>query len=305
MSLVECIPNVSEGRRDEVLAACVDAVRRTGVKLLNVHSDPSNNRSVLSVAGRPDALMTAVLALVEQAVTSIDLRRHQGVHPRVGAVDVVPFVPLHDTPMTAAVALARQVGAEVARQFGIPVFLYAEAATSPDRRRLERIRRGQFEGLATRLREPIWQPDYGPAVPHPAAGATVVGARGPLIAYNVNLATDDVSVAREIARAVRESSGGLPHVKAMGVLLAHRGLAQISMNLTDYRQTSLQTVFARVSAEAARLRTDVLESEIIGLVPEAALTPTSASDLKIANFGGHLILEHQLRSAGLGPGGSG
>jgi glutamate formiminotransferase len=305
MSLVECIPNVSEGRRDEVLAACVDAVRRTGVQLLNVHSDPSHNRSVLSFAGRPDALMTAVLALVEQAVTSIDLRRHQGVHPRVGAVDVVPFVPLHDTPMTAAVALARQVGAEVARQFGIPVFLYAEAATSPDRRRLERIRRGQFEGLATRLREPIWQPDYGPAVPHPAAGATVVGARGPLIAYNVNLATDDVSVAREIARAVRESSGGLPHVKAMGVLLAHRGLAQISMNLTDYRQTSLQTVFARVSAEAARLRTDVLESEIIGLVPEAALTPTSASDLKIANFGGHLILEHQLRSAGLGPGGSG
>jgi glutamate formiminotransferase len=305
MSLVECIPNVSEGRRDEVLAACVEAVRRTGVQLLNVHSDPSHNRSVLSFAGRPDALMTAVLALVEQAVTSIDLRRHQGVHPRVGAVDVVPFVPLHDTPMTAAVALARQVGAEVARQFGIPVFLYAEAATSPDRRRLERIRRGQFEGLATRLREPIWQPDYGPAVPHPAAGATVVGARGPLIAYNVNLATDDVSVAREIARAVRESSGGLPHVKAMGVLLAHRGLAQISMNLTDYRQTSLQTVFARVSAEAARLRTDVLESEIIGLVPEAALTPTSASDLKIANFGGHLILEHQLRSAGLGPGGSG
>lgn len=297
MSLIECIPNISEGRRPEVLAASVEAVRRSGVQLLNVHSDPSHNRSVLSFAGRPGALMTAVLALFDVAVTAIDLRLHQGVHPRIGAVDVVPFVPLDDTPMTAAVALAREVGAEVARQFGLPVFLYAEAASSPDRRRLEHIRRGQFEGLAARLREPIWRPDYGPALPHPSAGATVIGARGPLIACNINLATDDVSAAREIARAVRESSGGLPHVKAMGVRLAHRGLAQVSMNLTDYRQTSLQTVFARVSAEADRLGVGVLESEIIGLVPEAALTPTSASDLKIANFGDHLILEHQLRSA--------
>jgi len=295
MSLIECIPNISEGRRPEVLAACVEAVRRSGVHLLNVHSDPSHNRSVLSFAGRPGALMTAVLALFEQAVTAIDLRGHQGVHPRIGAVDVIPFVPLDDTPMTAAVALARQAGAEVARQFGIPVFLYGEAATSPDRRRLEHIRRGQFEGLAARLQEPVWRPDYGPARPHPSAGATVIGARGPLIAYNINLATDDVSAAREIARAVRESSGGLPHVKAMGVRLAHRGLAQVSMNLTDYRQTSLQTVFARVAAEADRLGVGVLDSEIIGLVPEAALTPTSASDLKIANFGDHLILENRLR----------
>jgi glutamate formiminotransferase / 5-formyltetrahydrofolate cyclo-ligase len=246
MGLVECVPNLSEGRRSEVIAECAEAVRQAGVSLLDVHSDAAHNRSVLTFAGEPDAVAQAVIALFARAIDRIDLRRHTGVHPRIGAVDVTPFVPLGATTMATCVDLARRVGAEVAKRFDLPVFLYEEAASRPDRVNLADIRRGQFEGLGARLQDPDWVPDFGPVTPHPSAGAAVIGARRALIAFNVNLATDRIDVARAIARAIRESSGGLPSVKALGVPLSGRDQVQITMNLTDFRRTPLHEVYSRV-----------------------------------------------------------
>ena len=300
MPVIECVPNVSEGRRVdcvERLAGALAAVR--GVKLLDVSSDGAHNRSVLTCAGSAPALEAAVVALVVQALGEIDLRTHRGVHPRLGAVDVVPFVPLAGATMSACVALARVVGREIASRFSLPVYLYEEAATSPARRRLEDIRRGGFEGLSAKMREAAWAPDYGPSAPHPTAGATVVGARGILVAYNVNLATDQLSVARAVARAVRESGGGLPTVKAIGLALEDRGIVQVSMNLTKPETTSVARAFDAVSAEAKRLGVDVLESEIVGLVPRAALAGRTPAALRLARFGQHQILEQRLADSGL------
>jgi glutamate formiminotransferase / 5-formyltetrahydrofolate cyclo-ligase len=270
---LECVPNVSEGRRPEVVARLAAAASAPpGVRLLDVSSDPDHNRSVLSLAGDAEGLLQGLLALYEVALAEIDLRRHQGVHPRVGAVDVVPFVPLGDTPMAVAVAAAEQLAAEVARRFALPVYLYERAARIPERAALAAIRRGQFEGFAARLQDPSWAPDFGPARVHPTAGVTVIGARFFLIAFNAVLDTPDVAVARAIARKVRESGGGLPAVRAMGVYLESRGRAQVSMNLVDFRRTPLLTVLERVRMEAAALGARVVESELIGLMPaEAAL----------------------------------
>lgn len=298
MAVIECVPNVSEGRRGEVIEACAAAIRRTGAALLGVAPDATHHRTVFTFAGAPTVVRDAALALYATALEAIDLRTHQGAHPRLGAVDVVPFVPLSGATMADCVSLAREVAAEVAARHDLPVYLYEEAATSPSRRRLEHIRRGQFEGLGARLSQADWAPDFGPAVPHPTAGATVIGARAPLIAYNINLATDRLDVAKRIARAVRESSGGLPHVKAMGVALPRRGIVQVSMNLTNFRVTSMHQVMEFVRREAAEADVAVLESEVIGLIPEAALTETAARYLQLdAAFGEHLTLEHQLRQA--------
>jgi glutamate formiminotransferase len=228
------------------------------------------------------------------AVHTIDLRMHRGEHPRLGAIDVVPFIPLGETTMSECVELARDVGQSIAERLGVPVFLYEEAASREDRRRLEDIRRGQFEGLAAKMTRPEWAPDFGPAKPHPTAGATVVGARQALIAFNVNLGTDRLDVARRIAAAVRERTGGLPNVKALGLLLPHRGIAQVSMNLTDYRRTPIQTAFDRVVAEASRSGVNVLESELVGLIPEAALAGTTAAHLRLHGFTENQILERRL-----------
>jgi glutamate formiminotransferase len=274
VAVIECVPNVSEGRRAGVIDRLTRAIELPDVKLLDVSSDPSHHRTVFTMAGEPRALTRAVLALFEAAIPAIDLRAHQGIHPRVGAVDVVPFVPLPGSSMLECIALAREVAQEVASRFDIPAFLYEDATPAgadPARRRLEQIRRGGFEQLATRLATPAWRPDFGPATPHPTAGATVIGARGMLIAWNLLLSTSEVAVAREVARAIRESSGGLPSVKAMGLLLAHRALAQISMNLTDYRVTSMHDVWQRVVEEAKQRGTSIVESEIVGLVPREAL----------------------------------
>jgi glutamate formiminotransferase len=231
MPIIESIPNVSEGRRPEVVDALVAAVSGTpGVRLLDRSSDASHNRSVLTLVGDAPSLKAATLALVEAAVNAIDLRTHKGEHPRVGAVDVVPFVPIEGVTMADCVALAKEVGAEVASRFGVPVYLYEEASDNPLRRNLEDIRRGEFEGLRAKMASSGWTPDFGPAAPHPSAGATVIGARMPLIAYNINLATDRLDVARKIAAAIRYSSGGLRYVKAMGVKLEDRNLAQVSIN---------------------------------------------------------------------------
>ena len=300
MSLVECVPNVSEGRRADVVAALVDAVRRVaGVRLLDCSSDPSHNRSVLTMVGEAAGLRDAILALFDVAVTRIDLRQHSGEHPRMGAVDVVPFIPIADVTMAECVALARDTAVEVARRFDVPVFLYEEAATTPTRRNLEDIRRGEFEGLAAKLALPEWMPDYGPSRPHPSAGASVIGARMPLIAYNVNLATDRLDVAKKIAAAVRHSSGGFRYVKAMGVALDDRGLVQVSMNLTNYEKTPIFRVFEAVKREAARYGVSVLESEIVGLVPAAALLSSVEYFLQIGGFKPDQVLETRLRQSSL------
>ena len=296
MSIIECVPNVSEGRRRDVVEALADAVRRVnGVRLLDYSSDASHNRSVLTFVGDAAALKAAVLALFEKAVHAIDLRSHSGEHPRVGAVDVVPFIPIEGATMADCVALARETGAAVASQFDLPVFLYENAATRPARANLEDIRRGQFEGLDAKLADPEWAPDFGPARPHPTAGASVIGARMPLIAFNVNLATDNLDVARKIARAVRHSSGGFRYVKAMEVMLHDRGLAQVSMNLTNYEKTPLHRVFETIRHEAERHGVRVLESEIIGLVPAKALFDTAEYFLQIGRFGPDQVLETKLR----------
>lgn len=294
--LIESIPNVSEGRHPEVLERLAGAVQTTaGVRLLDHSSDPSHNRAVFTFAGQRDAVGAAALALVEEAVRAIDLRGHAGQHPRIGAADVVPFVPLGGSTMADCVALAREVGAEVGARLRVPVYLYEEAASSPARRRLEHIRRGGFEGLAGKMRTPGWAPDFGPSAPHPSAGAVVIGARQALIAWNINLDSDRLEIAKAIAAVIRESSGGFPCVKAAGFRLAHRGIVQVSMNLTDYTQTPMAVVFEAVGREAARRGVAVLESEIIGLVPAAALP--SDTDLRLAGFGPDRILEHRLAAA--------
>ena len=298
MTLLECVPNVSEGRRADVvasLAETIGSVKR--VRLLDYSADVSHHRSVFTFAGESAPLRDAVLALFARAVGAIDLRHHHGVHPRVGAVDVVPFVPLHAATMADCVALAREVGACVAEQFSIPVFLYEEAATNPLRKRLENIRQGSLEGLAARMAAaPDWTPDFGPNVPHPTAGVSVIGARLPLIAFNVNLKTEDLGVARRIAATVRERNGGLPFVKALGVRLAERRLVQVTMNLTNYQRTPLAAAFAAVAREAERQGVAVQESEIIGLVPEAAIAGVDPVSIGLTHFSPNQILEQRLRA---------
>jgi glutamate formiminotransferase len=295
MPLIECVPNVSEGRRPPVVAAMAATIRGVaGARLLDFSSDTSHNRSVFTMAGGATALEAAVLALFARATADIDLRTHRGEHPRLGAVDVVPFVPLEGATMAECVALAKKVGAAVAERFEVPIYLYEEASDNPARKHLEDIRRGGLEGLTARMSAPEWAPDFGPPAPHPTAGASVIGARMPLIAYNINLASDRIDIAKRIARDVRQSSGGLPRVKALAMTLADRGLVQVSMNLTDYRQTSLADVFTAVSREAAREGVEILESEIVGLVPAAALKGLTPSDLRLRNFSNDQILEHRL-----------
>ncbi|MEZ5318461.1 MAG: glutamate formimidoyltransferase [Vicinamibacterales bacterium] len=297
MAVIECVPNVSEGRRQEVLDACAEAIRRAGARLLDVKPDSTHNRTVFTFAGDRDEVKAAVLALFDAALAAIDLRGHTGEHPRMGAVDVVPFIPIEGATMADCVALAREVAAEVSGRHALPVFLYEEAATAPHRRNLEDIRRGEFEGLAAKMQQPEWHADFGPDAPHAAAGASVIGARMPLIAYNINLATNRLDVAKKIAAAVRHSSGGLRFVKAMGIELADRGIVQVSMNLTNADKTPIFRVFELVRREAARYGVTVLESEIVGLVPQAALLASAAWYLQLEGFSADQVLENQLRNA--------
>ena len=297
MAMIESIPNVSEGRRLEVVERLADAIRRTpGVRLLDYSSDASHNRSVFTLVGDREGVKHATLALFEQAIAAIDLRTHRGEHPRLGAVDVVPFVPIEGVTMPECVALAKEVGAAVAERFAVPVFLYEEASSNPARKNLEDIRRGEFEGLARKMQAAEWAPDFGPTSPHPSAGASVVGARMPLIAYNINLNTNRLDVARKIAAAIRHSSGGLRHVKAAGFMLEDRGIAQVSMNLTNYQKTPIFRVFEIVKREAERYGVSILESEIVGLVPSAALLSAAEFYLQIERFGPDQILENKLRT---------
>ncbi|HET7221541.1 MAG TPA: glutamate formimidoyltransferase [Vicinamibacterales bacterium] len=297
MPIIESIPNVSEGRRTDVVEQLADAIRGTaGVRLLDYSSDHSHNRSVFTLAGDAASLKAATLALFDVATRTIDLRQHTGEHPRLGAVDVVPFVPIEGVTMSDCVALAKDVGAAIAERFAIPVYLYEEASANPARRNLEDIRRGEFEGLAAKMASPGWAPDFGPAHPHASAGASVVGARMPLIAYNINLNTDRLDVAKKIAAAIRHSSGGLRYVKAMGIHLDDRHIAQVSMNLTNYEKTPIFRVFEMVKREAERYGVAILESEIVGLVPSAALTRAAEFYLQLEGFSDEQVLEKKLGS---------
>lgn len=286
-SVIEAVPNFSEGRDSATIRYIAGAVaRHRGAYLLDRTSDPDHNRSVLTLAGSPEAVLSAVVEMVGRAAERIDLRRHAGVHPRLGACDVLPFVPVTGIDMAACVQLAHRAGHEIWRRFAIPVYFYGEAALSPERKPLENVRRGGFES-------PSGPPDVGAGL-HPSAGATIVGARPFLIAYNINLATSDVAIAKAIARRIRASAGGLPHVKALGLYLASRGQAQVSMNLTDYTVTSIDDVWQAVQAACAARGVQIASSELIGLIPRAALPTT---DVRWENFSENKILENRLHAA--------
>jgi len=296
--LVESVPNVSEGRDQAAIEALAAAVREVPtVRLLDVQPDPDHHRTVFTLVGEPDGVGEAVLRLFGAAVPRVDLRVHRGEHPRMGAVDVVPFVPVRGVTMADCVALARTVGREVWDRFRVPVYLYEEAATRPERRDLAEIRRGEFEGFPQKIVSPEWRPDFGEPVVHPTAGVTAIGARQFLIAFNVNLGTSDLEVAKAVARAVRGSSGGLRYVKALGLALDARGIVQVSMNLTNYRQTPLARALDLVRLEAARYGVPVVGTEIVGLVPEEALFQAAAHYLCLERFALDLILEQRVDSA--------
>ncbi|MBL8141797.1 MAG: glutamate formimidoyltransferase [Acidobacteria bacterium] len=297
MAIIECVPNISEGRDADRVARCVAACRVHGVTVLNASSDASHHRSVITLIGDAAGLKEAVLGLCAEAYASIDLRSHQGEHPRMGAVDVVPFIPIDGVTMAECVALARDVGAAIADRFEVPVFLYEDAASVAARKNLEDVRRGEFEGLADKLTRDEWVPDFGPRRAHPSAGACIVGARMPLVAFNINLATTRLDVAKKIATAVRFSSGGLRFVKAMGIALDGRDAVQVSMNLTNYEKTPVFRVFDMVQREAARYGVSVLESEIVGLVPAGALLATAEHYLQLTGFSAQQVLENKVRSA--------
>jgi len=291
MKIIECVPNFSEGRDRKKGQALVDAAAVKGVRILDFCMDEDHHRSVLTFIGSPGAVKDACLAACRKALEIIDMCEHTGVHPRIGAVDVVPFIPLGDADMSDAVRIAHDFGREFAEQFHVPVYFYGEAALTPSRKELSQVRKGGYEALKERLKDPQWRPDAGPDLFNECAGATAVGARLPLIAFNINLKSDNLPLAQDIARMIRHSSGGLPHVKAIGLLLKSRGVVQVSMNLTDYRITSLRTVFDLVREEARRCKTDILESELIGLIPGAALSDVTADYLKLKEFSAQKILE--------------
>lgn len=293
--ILECVPNFSEGRDPARIEAIVQPFRgREGVKLLDTQRDEDHNRLVVTVVGEPKALKAAVLEAMAAAVAVIDLRQHRGQHPRMGAVDVVPFIPVRHVTMAEAVELSRQVAAAAAETLNLPIFLYEESASAPHRRNLAEIRKGQFEGMPEKLRQPEWAPDFGPAEVHPSAGVTAVGARMALVAYNVNLGTTHLEIANDIARKLRHLSGGLRYCKAIGIALTERGIVQVSMNMTDFTRTALYRAFELVRIEARRWGVPVVGSEIVGLVPMAALIDTAAYYLQLENFNPEQVLESRI-----------
>jgi glutamate formiminotransferase len=292
--IVECVPNFSEGRRPEIIDEIVSAMLLPGVKLLDREMDADHNRSVITIAGEPGAIEQAAFRGIATAARLIDLDTHRGQHPRIGATDVVPFVPIAGVTLDDCVTIARHLGERVGRELGIPVYLYEHAATRPERRNLADLRKGEYETLKQEIAtNPERAPDFGPRKIG-KAGATVIGARPFLIAYNVNLATDDVQIAKDIARVIREKGGGLKSVKANGFMLKERNIAQVSMNLTDFNVTGMLTAFNAVKTEAEKRGVQVLESEIVGLVPLEALTQLAAQVLKLPALSANQVVETKL-----------
>ncbi len=294
MRLLECVPNISEGRDQDKIDQIVEPIRiHKRVKLLDLSSDKDHNRSVISFIGEPEAVQEAALAMALKAIDLIDMRYHRGEHPRMGAVDVVPFVPILGVEMEEAVRVARAFGKELGKR-GIPVYYYEEAATEPHRKELPTIRKGEYEGLKRKLEDPAWKPDEGPAIFNPKSGATVVGARFPLIAYNVNLKTREIGLAKEIAKKVRFKDGGFPFVRALGIELKDKGMVQVSMNLTNYHITNIPKVYEFIREEAKKRGIEIGGSEIIGLIPLAALEGIVQSYLKCPGFSIRQVIEQRI-----------
>jgi glutamate formiminotransferase len=293
--IIECVPNFSEGRNPDNIEKIVAPFRgQKGVKLLDYQNDEDHNRMVVTVVGDPQALKSAVIAAMGNAIEVIDMRTHQGQHPRMGATDVVPFIPIKNVSIDEVIALSKEIAREVAQQHSLPVFLYEKSAARPERQNLATIRKGQFEGMAEKIKQPEWKPDFGPARIHPTAGATAMGARMPLVAYNVNLDSDNLEIADAIAKKVRHISGGLRYCKGIGIELKDRGQVQVSMNLTDYTRTALYRAFELIKIEARRYGVNVVGSEIIGLVPMEALVDTAAFYLGLEEFSMEQVLEYRI-----------
>ncbi|HOP51263.1 MAG: glutamate formimidoyltransferase [Thermovirgaceae bacterium] len=295
MRIVECVPNFSEGRRKDVIESIVAPLRdRKGCQLLDHRSDENHNRLVVSLAGDPEAIMDSLIRSAEAAFSLIDMNVHSGAHPRIGALDVVPFTPLKGLSMEECVQIAREFGRRLNEQFKVPVYYYEEAATRPDRKNLENIRKGQFEGLKKAIGDPERHPDVGEAKMHPTAGATVVGARKFLVAFNVNLGTCRIEIAKEIARSIRFSGGGLAHVKAIGLALEEKGMVQVSVNIVDHEKNPLYRVLELVRMEASRWGVPVVETEIYGMVPASAIFQSAAHYLQAAGLEPEQIIELKL-----------
>lgn len=293
--IIECVPNFSEGRDLKKIDEIVAPFRaRQGVKLLDYSNDEDHNRLVVTVVGEPEPLREAVLEAIGVAVRLIDLNTHKGQHPRMGAVDVVPFIPIKNVTMEEAVALSKEVAAEVAKRYNLPVFLYEKSASAPYRENLAAVRKGEFEGMGEKIKQPEWHPDFGPAEKHPTAGTVAIGARMPLVAYNVNLSTPNLEIAHDIAKKIRFIGGGLRYCKAMGVELKDRGITQVSINMTDYTHTALYRAFEMVRIEARRYGVSIVGSEIIGLVPMEALIDTVSYYLGLENFSMQQVLEARI-----------
>jgi glutamate formiminotransferase len=290
--IVECVPNFSEGRDLKKIEKIVEPFRaKNGVKLLDYQNDEDHNRAVVTVIGAPEPLKEAIVEAIGVAIEVIDMRQHQGQHPRMGATDVVPFIPVKNVTPQEAVEISKDVASQVADKYSLPVFLYEKSAGKPERQNLAAIRKGQFEGMAEKIRLAEWEPDYGPAEIHPSAGVTAIGARMPLVAYNVNLDTRNFEIADRIAKQVRHLSGGLRYCKGIGIELKDRGIVQVSMNMTDYTKTALYRVFELIKIEARRYGVNVVGSEVIGLVPMEALIDTAAYYLGLEDFSMEQVLE--------------
>ncbi|MEL7568667.1 MAG: glutamate formimidoyltransferase [Dehalobacterium sp.] len=283
--LIECIPNFSEGRRNGVIEAIAETIKSVpDVILLDYSSDHSHNRTVFTFVGKPESVIEAAFLSAKKASELIDMNVHTGEHPRMGAVDVIPFVPVKNVTMDECINFSKQLGERIASDLAIPVFLYEESAANAERKNLANIRKGQFEGMREKIKETQWKPDFGGQTIHPSAGVTAVGARMPLVAYNVNLNTSDLNIAKQIAKTIRESNGGLKYVKSIGVMLEKRNIAQVSINMTNYEGTPLYRVFELIKIEAQRYGVNVLGSEIVGLTPMNALIDAAKYYLKLESF---------------------
>ncbi len=292
--IIECIPNVSEGRRKDVINEIVQNLQKTGVKILDYSSDPDHNRSVITFVGDKETVKKGALQVAKDAVRLIDLTKHHGTHPRMGAVDVIPFVPIKGVTMKDCVEISKEVGREIAEELNVPVYLYAESATTPQRVKLPNIREGEFEGFFEKIKKPEWKPDFGKAEVHPTAGVVAVGAREFLIAYNVNLNTTDLKIAKKIARSIRESSGGLRYIQAKGMELKDKGCVQVSMNILNYKKAPLYRVFEIVKMEAKRYGVNVIESELIGLMPMDAALKSLAFYMQFPKLTSDRIVESKI-----------
>lgn len=293
--IIQCVPNFSEGRDLEKVERIINPFRgKEGVKLLDYSTDFDHNRAVVTVVGEPEAVKAAIVEAMGIAIKEIDMTKHEGQHPRMGATDVVPFIPIKNMTMDEAVQLAKEVGKEAWEKYGLPIFLYEKAASSPTRENLATVRKGQFEGMAEKVKDPEWTPDFGENSIHPTAGITAVGARMPLVAFNVNIDTPNIEVANSIAKSVRHMSGGLRYCKGIGIDLKERGIVQVSMNMTDYTKTALYRVFELIKIEARRYGVNVVGSEIIGLLPMEALIDTAVYYLGVENFSMDQVLESRM-----------